>query len=164
MSAFAGMAILFTLVPANLVGNHFGKKIQTRQMHLKDQRILKMNEILQGIKVIKYYAWEKPFMNIVNKIRKSEIRTIKQNGLVYSMLNVTFTIVPLTVTLATFSVYIYLDPENNILTAEKVFSCIAIFNVLRIPLLLFISNVFHGSSQTVCITWENIQVSGLHRN
>ena len=57
MSAFAGMAILFTLVPANLLGNYFGKKIQTKQMNLKDQRILKMNEILQGIKVIKYYAW-----------------------------------------------------------------------------------------------------------
>ena len=75
-SAFAGMAILFTLVPANLVGNYFGKKIQTRQMHLKDQRILKMNEILQGIKVIKYYAWEKPFMNIVNKIRKVVISAL----------------------------------------------------------------------------------------
>ena len=136
-SAFAGMAILLTLVPANVIGSYFGKKIQTSQMNFKDQRMLKLNEIIQGIKVIKYYAWEKPFMSIVNKIRDSEIRTIKQYSLVYSMLNVTFTVVPLGVTLATFTVYIYSDPENNILTAEKVFSCIAIFNVLRIPLFLF---------------------------
>ena len=136
-SAFAGMAVLFLLVPANVIGNYFGKKIQTNQMNLKDKRVLKLNEILQGIKVIKYYAWEKPFMSIINQIRKSEIKTIKQNAVVYSMLNVTFTIVPLTVTLTTFVVYIYLDPVNHVLTAEKVFSCIAIFNVLRVPLFLF---------------------------
>ena len=136
-SAFAGMAILLTLIPTNVLGSYFGKKIQTSQMKFKDQRMLKMNEILKGIKVIKYYAWEKPFMALVNKIRDSEIRTIKQHAVVYSMLNVTFTVVPLAVTLGTFSVYIYSDPVNHVLTVEKVFSCIAIFNVLRIPLFMF---------------------------
>ena len=136
-SAFAGMAILLTLVPANVLGSYFGKKIQTSQMKFKDQRMLKINEILKGIKAIKYYAWEKPFMALVNKIRDSEIRTIRQHAVVYSMLNVTFTVVPLAVTLGTFSVYIHSDPENHVLTVEKVFSCIAIFNVLRVPLFLF---------------------------
>ena len=136
-SAFAGMALLFILIPANVIGNHIGKKIQTNQMNLKDERILKMNEILQGIKVIKYYAWEKPFMSNVNEVRDKEVKTIKQYAIVYSMMNVTFSTVPLLVTLSTFGVYIFLDPVNNILTAEKVFSCIAIFNILRIPLFMF---------------------------
>ena len=51
VSALAGMAVLLILVPANLVGEAVGKKVETRQMDLKDQRILLMNEILQGIKV-----------------------------------------------------------------------------------------------------------------
>ena len=136
-SAFAGMALLFILIPANIIGNHIGKKIQTNQMNLKDERILNMNEILQGIKVIKYYAWEKPFMSKVNEVREKEVKTIKQYAVVFSMMNVTFSTVPLFVTLSTFAVYIYTDPVNHILTAEKVFSCIAIFNILRIPLFLF---------------------------
>ena len=59
--------------------------------------------------------------------------------------------VPLLVTLATFLTYIHLDPVNNKITAEKVnnlliqhlhcdkkvFACIAIFNLLRLPLFLF---------------------------
>ena len=57
--------------------------------------------------------------------------------MMYSVLNVCFTVTPLLVTLTTLGVYVYLDPVNNILTAEKVFSCIAIFNVLRMPLTLF---------------------------
>ena len=42
MSVF--LVILFLLPPA-------GKKVETEQMALKDQRVLLMNEILQGIKV-----------------------------------------------------------------------------------------------------------------
>ena len=59
--------------------------------------------------------------------------------------------VPLLVTLATFLTYIHLDPVNNKITAEKVnncviqlphcdkqvFACIAIFNLIRLPLFLF---------------------------
>ena len=55
------------------------------------------------------------------------------------------------VTLATFLTYIHLDPVNNKITAEKVnnsviqlphcdkkvFACIAIFNLIRLPLFLF---------------------------
>ena len=111
--------------------------MQTNQMNLKDEKILNINEILQGIKVIKYYAWEKPFMSKVNEVREKEVKTIKQYALVFSMMNVTFSTVPLLVTLCTFSVYIYSDPVNHVLTAEKVFSCIAIFNILRIPLFMF---------------------------
>ena len=58
---------------------------------------------------------------------------------------------PLLVTLATFLTYIHLDPVNNKITAEKVknsviqlpncdkkvFACIAIFNLIRLPLFLF---------------------------
>ena len=32
-------------------------------------RILFMNEVLQGMKVLKLYAWEKPFMNKINEYR-----------------------------------------------------------------------------------------------
>lgn len=34
----------------------------------------------------------------------------------------------------TFATYIYLDPENNILTARKAFVALAVFNVLRLPI------------------------------
>ena len=70
-SAFAGMALLFILIPANVIGNHMGK---------------------------------------VNEVRDKEVKTIKQ----YAVMNVTFSTVPLLVTLCTFMVYIYLDPINNI--------------------------------------------------
>lgn len=35
-----------------------------------DNRIRVMNEIIQGIQIIKVYAWEKPFAKIVDAMRK----------------------------------------------------------------------------------------------
>lgn len=35
-----------------------------------DSRIRVMNEIIQGIQIIKVYAWEKPFAKIVDAMRK----------------------------------------------------------------------------------------------
>ena len=116
------------------------------------------------VQVIKYYAWERPFMSKVAGIRKKEVSCIINYHYLLSGLNVTFTVVcsflsllhtfhpdfinlllppqitlqvPLLVTLATFTAYVHLDPVNNKVTIEKVFACIATFNLLREPLFLF---------------------------
>ena len=90
-----------------------------KQMKAKDERILLMNEVLQGMKVLKLYAWEKPFMAKIAECRDREIESIKQNAVLSAMLWITYTGAPLVVTLVTFTIYILVD-ENNVLTAEKV--------------------------------------------
>ena len=46
-------------------------------MKQKDQRIKLMNEVLNGIKVLKLYAWELSFSDMVNGIRNQELQTLK---------------------------------------------------------------------------------------
>ena len=41
-----------------------------------------MNEILAGIKVLKLYAWEIPFIKKILQIRKEESDTIKKVGFI----------------------------------------------------------------------------------
>lgn len=45
-------------------------------MKFKDSRIRLMSEILAGIKVLKLYAWEKSFLEQVERIRKDELRLV----------------------------------------------------------------------------------------
>ena len=134
ISAFIGLSVFFLLVPVNLLGGKYGRSIQARQMIAKDKRILFMNEILQGMKVLKLYAWEKPFMNKINEHRKDEIHSFIRNAVIQAFLWITFTAAPLIVILITFICYVYIDPENNVLNAETVFGTVAIVNVVRIPM------------------------------
>lgn len=47
-------------------------------MKSKDNRIKLMNEVLNGIKVLKLYAWELAFRDKVSQIREGELRVLKK--------------------------------------------------------------------------------------
>ena len=51
-------------------------------MSLKDHRIKMMNEILNGIKVLKLYAWEVAFIRRINDIREKELRCIRKKAFI----------------------------------------------------------------------------------
>ena len=96
-----------------------------------------MNEIITGMKVLKLYAWEIPFMQRIVKIRDIEIAMIKKTAYYFGGLTSSFTITPVIVSLLSFGTYIAIDPISNVLTADKVFVCISLMNIIRLPLLMF---------------------------
>lgn len=49
-------------------------------MKNKDSRIKLMNEMMNGIKVLKLYAWELAFKEKVTKIRESELQVLKKSA------------------------------------------------------------------------------------
>ncbi len=53
---------------------------QVKQMTRKDSRIKLVNEVLNGMKVIKLYAWEIPFQQQIMGIRKSELDVLKASA------------------------------------------------------------------------------------
>uniref|UniRef100_A0A4X2LXQ5 Multidrug resistance-associated protein 1-like n=1 Tax=Vombatus ursinus TaxID=29139 RepID=A0A4X2LXQ5_VOMUR len=132
-SVLAGVAVLVLVIPINaLVANRL-KMLKKSQTKNKDQQIKLLNEVLQGIKILKLYAWEPSYQKKITEIRKHELEIQKSGGYltVFSML--TLTCIPFLVSLATFGVYFLLD-EGNILTANKVFTFMSLFNILRLPL------------------------------
>lgn len=48
----------------------------------KDKRIKLMSEILNGIKVLKLYAWEDSFNKIITDIRNDELTSLRTAGLI----------------------------------------------------------------------------------
>lgn len=75
-SALASILILLITSP---LGGYVGKtvsRIEEELMGNTDKRVSIMNEILQGIRVIKYFAWERQFSEKVNKAREQELKSI----------------------------------------------------------------------------------------
>jgi hypothetical protein len=122
-------------------------------MKFKDLRIKIMNEILNGIKVLKLYAWEPAFEERVGKVRSDELNVLKRSAYLNASSSFTWTCAPflvssiamcdavchlflsLQVSLTTFAVYV-LSSSDNVLDAEKAFVSLSLFNILRYPLTL----------------------------
>ncbi|NWV38493.1 MRP1 protein, partial [Grantiella picta] len=132
-SVLAGVAVMILLVPVNAVMAMKTKTYQVAQMKSKDNRIKLMNEILNGIKVLKLYAWELAFREKVLKIRQKELKVLKKSAYLAAMATFTWVCAPFLVALSTFTVYVTID-KSNILDAQKAFVSLALFNILRFPL------------------------------
>jgi ATP-binding cassette, subfamily C (CFTR/MRP), member 1 len=66
-------------------------------MQLKDQRIKMMNEVLNGIKVLKLYAWEVAFMRRLNDVREKELLCIRKKAVMSSISTAIWTFAPIVV-------------------------------------------------------------------
>nr|XP_019938699.1 PREDICTED: canalicular multispecific organic anion transporter 2-like isoform X1 [Paralichthys olivaceus] len=132
-SVLAGVAVMIMLIPLNAVIAMKTRAYQVEQMQYKDSRIKLMNEILNGIKVLKLYAWENSFKEKVLDIRQKELNTLRKTAYLGALSTMAWTSAPFLVALTTFAVYVTVD-ENNILDAEKAFVSLALFNILRFPL------------------------------
>ncbi|KAL3053062.1 hypothetical protein OYC64_005566 [Pagothenia borchgrevinki] len=132
-SVLAGVAVMVLMVPVNAVIAMKTKTYQVAQMKSKDSRIKLMNEMLNGIKVLKLYAWELAFKDKVSEIRESELRVLKKAAYLGAVSTFTWICAPFLVALSTFTVYVLID-EHNVLDAQKAFVSLALFNILRFPL------------------------------
>ncbi|XP_059756486.1 ATP-binding cassette sub-family C member 2 isoform X4 [Balaenoptera ricei] len=106
---------------------------KVKNMKYKDNRLKIMNEVLSGIKILKYFAWEPSFQNQVHDLRKKELRNLLTFGQLQSVMIFLLYLTPVLVSVITFSVYVLVD-SNNILDAEKAFTSITLFNILRFPM------------------------------
>uniref|UniRef100_A0A3B5LYX7 ATP-binding cassette, sub-family C (CFTR/MRP), member 2 n=1 Tax=Xiphophorus couchianus TaxID=32473 RepID=A0A3B5LYX7_9TELE len=130
-STLAGLLVMVLMVPIN---GFLATKARNFQMKFKDKRMKIMNEMLNGIKILKLFAWEPSFQSQVEDIRGDELKVMKKFAYLTSVSTFIFTCAPaLQVSLATFAVFVGVS-SNNILTAEKAFTSISLFNILRFPL------------------------------
>ncbi|XP_035695059.1 multidrug resistance-associated protein 1-like [Branchiostoma floridae] len=132
-SIMAGLGVMILLIPINAVIANKTRQLQVKQMKKKDARIKLMNEVLNGIKVLKLYAWELSFKEKIEKIRSKELQILRNAAFLNAGAAFTWACAPVLVSLTTFAVYVMVD-ERNILDAEKAFVALSLFNILRFPI------------------------------
>lgn len=169
-SVLAGIATMVLLIPINAFLVAKGKTIQERNMKNKDERMKIMTEILNGIKILKLFAWEPSFEKRVNDIRARELKNLLNFSYLQSISVFVFTCAPFLVSLASFAVYVLVD-ENNILDAQKAFTAISLFNVLRFPLAMLpmvMSSLVQTNVSTArlerYLSGEDLDTSAIHHN
>uniref|UniRef100_A0A7N6BNZ9 ABC-type glutathione-S-conjugate transporter n=1 Tax=Anabas testudineus TaxID=64144 RepID=A0A7N6BNZ9_ANATE len=133
-SALAGITTVILIFPLNGIIAKKRSKLQVKiQMKFMDGRIRLMNEILNGIKILKFYAWEKAFLEQVLGYREKELKALKKSQILYSISIASFNSSSFLIAFAMFGVYVMQD-DRNVLDAQKVFVSMALINILKTPL------------------------------
>ncbi|KAJ3307548.1 hypothetical protein HDU76_004571, partial [Blyttiomyces sp. JEL0837] len=134
-SIFAGVAVMILMIPINGVIATWSRALNKQQMGNKDKRTKIMDELLSGIKVIKLYAWEIPFLKKVSEVREQELFTLRKIGVLAAGSSFTWACTPFLVSFLSFALYSATSEEP--LTSSKVFVSLALFNLLQFPLTVF---------------------------
>ena len=132
-SALAGLLVMVLIIPINAYISSSMKKYQIKNMKNKDNRMKAMNEVLDGVKVLKLYAWEPSFEQQIGEIRQDEVENLKQMSYLGSIQTFIFNSTPFFVALASFTSFVLSSPDN-VLDAEIAFVSISFFNLIRRPL------------------------------
>lgn len=94
VAALAGLVVMGLFIPFSSFFTTRSKRLQIEKLKWQDSRIKTINEILNGIKVVKFYAWEEPFMKIVSALRRTEIGFLKRIARFEAVSNFSWTFSP----------------------------------------------------------------------
>ena len=141
---WAGFGFLLLLLPVQTFVFTSISKIRRQLLAESDKRVKLTNEVLSGIRVIKFYNWEKPFKAKINEIRKVELSycTVTRGSLL--LVSSWLLSAPLILPLIVFT----LAYKSGVtMTAAKAFTTVTLFGILRFPF-AFLPMVFLQWIQT----------------
>jgi ABC-type multidrug transport system fused ATPase/permease subunit len=133
IASFVGIASILLFLPTNAFIVKRSKNIRKEKYKIQDSRIKIMNELLNGIRIIKFYGWELAFQNLVNQARKKEINLLIRSELLNTVSGFTWQIAPFVVAAVSFAAYLLID-EKNVLDPNIIFVSLTLFSMLRFPL------------------------------
>ncbi|KAI4256442.1 MAG: hypothetical protein L6R42_006221 [Xanthoria sp. 1 TBL-2021] len=131
-SSFVSIALMVAVMPLNLFIAKQFTETQKKIMAATDARIHTTNEVLTNIRIIKYFAWEIRFGQIVNEKRRTELKALRNRYILWTSAATVWFGVPLLITF--FSFMIYTLVEKKPLIPSVAFTALSLFSILRIPL------------------------------
>ena len=148
-SSFASIGLMILVTPLNLFIAKQFTKFQKIIMAATDARIHTTNEVLQNIRIIKYFAWELRFAQIVNEKRRIELCALRNRYILWTFAATVWTGVPLLITF--FSFLVYTIVEKRPLIPSVAFTALSLFSLLRIPLDQLADMVAHVQESKVSV-------------
>ncbi|KAF9566632.1 hypothetical protein EC968_003681 [Mortierella alpina] len=108
--------------------------IRRKSTLITDARVKLTQEVLQGVRVIKFYGWEEAFLRKLEDLRSKELQYVRtlliaRSGI--AAVNLTVPVLAATLTFVAYSL------AGNSLDAAIVFSSLSLFNIMRMPLMIF---------------------------
>ncbi|CAM9906694.1 unnamed protein product, partial [Laminaria digitata] len=133
LSAISGLSLIFLSLPLNKVLVGKLKSLQLQLMKRRDERMSVVNESMNGIRIIKLFAWEPNFLAKMVDSRAVEMVLLRTYMFTLGCFMVVVKSSPTIIGLVTFLVHTKVLGYD--LTAATGFTALALFNQLRMPLI-----------------------------
>ncbi|GFR18764.1 multidrug resistance-associated protein 1, partial [Trichonephila clavata] len=131
IASLAGVLVMVLIMPITTKLASVSHKLQKKQMEWKDSRLRQMSEILNGIKVLKLFAWEIPFLKSISRIREKEAVTLRKLAFINGSIVFIWTSALFLIAISSFVTFVLID-EKNVLDPSTAFVSITLFNSLRV--------------------------------
>ncbi|KAL8741027.1 MAG: hypothetical protein Q9190_006325 [Brigantiaea leucoxantha] len=148
-SAFISIGLMIAVLPLNLFIARQFSSTQKKIMAATDARIHITNEVLQNIRIIKYFAWEIRFGHIVNEKRRAELKAIRNRYIVWTFAATVWFSIPLLITFFSFMMYTLV--EKKPLMPSVAFTALSLFSILRVPLDQLADMIAHVQESKVSV-------------
>ncbi|KAJ5672890.1 hypothetical protein N7507_002017 [Penicillium longicatenatum] len=148
-SSFAGIVLMALMLPVNLFIARQFNRVQNQILKGTDARIHATNEVLQNIRIIKYFAWEQRFQDIVNEKRRAELKSLRRRYILWSCAATVWYGTPILITFLSF--FLYTVVEKKQLTPSIAFPALSMFSLLRVPLDQLADMVAHVQESKVSL-------------
>uniref|UniRef100_A0A8C5AUE0 Multidrug resistance-associated protein 4 n=1 Tax=Gadus morhua TaxID=8049 RepID=A0A8C5AUE0_GADMO len=155
-SCLVGIALLIFLMPLQTQFGRMFSVYRSRTAVLTDHRIRTMNEVVTGMRIIKMYAWEKPFAALVSEYRTEEIVNLMKSSMLRAANMATYFSASKIIVLFTFAVYVML---GNTITASRVFVTVSLYGAIRLTVTHFFPSALEKLFESL-VSIERIQVRG----
>ncbi|OEJ88398.1 Bile pigment transporter 1 [Hanseniaspora osmophila] len=125
-----GIVAMAIMIPINSYISTNVSGLFKKNMQYKDMRSKLITEILNSIKSIKLYAWEKPMLSKLSHVRNDlEMRNYKILSIYNCLIMFCWNLVPVFVSSSSFALYSHFNEKP--LTADIIFPALTLFDLLN---------------------------------
>ncbi|KAF9150322.1 hypothetical protein BG015_007856, partial [Linnemannia schmuckeri] len=128
-ASLVGIACMFLTYPIPAKLYSMILKLFKDIMHTKDERMDALNEMLSAIRIVKFFGWESKFEEKITAAREKELQRTKDSYVQMIFTDIVWMIVPLLNVVIILTVYTKVF--GNEISASKMFTTLALFNIMR---------------------------------
>ena len=147
-SFWAGIGVILVLLPLSGILSGVMVRLEAKLMAAKDARVSRTAEALQAMKLLKSCAWEPGFAARITAARAVELRQLTLSVSFQMFFGVLWECIPLLVAMTSFLVFVRAGGQ---LTAANIFASLALFDIIRFPILVATEVITQSASALVSL-------------
>ncbi|KAF0712558.1 hypothetical protein As57867_004777, partial [Aphanomyces stellatus] len=138
LPAFIGGLVMAGFLVIGFVSSQKVGLLRRDILQVQAERVKLTNEVLQGIRVVKLYAWEVAIQNQLHDIRQRELACLTKHHALKAACNVMFMIAPIVSLAVCLLVHV---ARGHALDTTTAFTALAYMNITRYPSVIFSTSV-----------------------